>query len=105
MENSRARQESLFRSLSSGLIAIDNAGLVTHWNPAAADMMGVRPDVALGARLTEILPAGLASWIGNLAIQAELDVKQGLMDDQLALELYVQAMASPPKRTPAAAHR
>lgn len=44
-----------------------------------------------------------------LAIKAELDVKQGLMDGpegaQLALELLVQELASPPKRTPAATRR
>ncbi|HEX5164600.1 MAG TPA: adenylate/guanylate cyclase domain-containing protein, partial [Thermomicrobiales bacterium] len=79
LENSRARQESLFRSLSSGLIAIDNAGVITHWNPAAAEMLGARPDNALGARLTDILPAGLATWIGNLAIQAELDSQTFMM--------------------------
>ncbi|MDQ3547843.1 MAG: GAF domain-containing protein, partial [Chloroflexota bacterium] len=82
LENSRARQESLFRSLSSGLIAIDNGGIVTHWNPAAADMLGVRPDVALGKRLAEILSTALASWIGNLAIQAELDSQTFMMSHE-----------------------
>jgi DNA polymerase III delta subunit len=42
-----------------------------------------------------------------LTIQAERDVKQGLMDGpegaQLALELLVQTLASPPTRTPARA--
>jgi hypothetical protein len=43
-----------------------------------------------------------------LAIQAELDVKQGLIDAekeegyQLAVELYVQVMSMSPKRAPAA---
>lgn len=82
LENSRSRQESLFRSLSSGLIAIDNAGVITHWNPAAADMLGVRSDAALSARLPDVLPAGLASWIGNLAIQAELDSQTFMMSHE-----------------------
>lgn len=82
LENSRARQESLFRSLSSGLIAIDNAGVITHWNPAAAEMLGVRSDIALGARLTDVLPGSLASWIGNLAIQAELDSQTFMMSHE-----------------------
>lgn len=82
LENSRARQESLFRSLSSGLIAIDNAGVITHWNPAAAEMLGVRPDAALSAKLTDVLPGGLASWIGNLAIQAEMDSQTFMMSHE-----------------------
>lgn len=82
LENSRARQESLFRSLSSGLIAIDNAGVITHWNPVAADMLCAGPDVALGHRLTDVLPTGLASWVGNLAIQAELDSQTFMMSHQ-----------------------
>jgi PAS domain S-box-containing protein len=82
LENSRARQESLFRSLSSGLIAIDNSGVITHWNPAAAEMLGVRPDVALSSKLTDVLPGGLASWIGNLAIQAEMDSQTFMMSHE-----------------------
>jgi PAS domain S-box-containing protein len=82
LENSRARQESLFRSLSSGLIAIDTAGVITHWNPAAADMLCARADLALGRRLSDVLPSGLASWIGNLAIQAELDSQTFMMSHE-----------------------
>lgn len=82
LENSRARQESLFRSLSSGLIAIDNAGVITHWNPAAAEMLSARSDLALGRRLTDVLPGSLASWIGNLAIQAELDSQTFMMSHE-----------------------
>jgi|GEM_PF-504881 len=82
LENSRSRQESLFRSLSSGLIAIDNAGVITHWNPAAAEMLGVRAETALNAKLTDVLPSGLASWIGNLAIQAEMDSQTFMMSHE-----------------------
>ncbi|MEX1158911.1 MAG: adenylate/guanylate cyclase domain-containing protein, partial [Thermomicrobiales bacterium] len=82
LENSRARQESLIRSLSSGLIAIDNDGVVTHWNPAAADTLGVGADVALGVRLTDVLPSALASWIANLAIQVELDAQTFMMSHE-----------------------
>ncbi len=82
LENSRARQESLFRSLSSGLIAIDIDGTITHWNPAAAEMIGVQAEKALGSKLNGVLPKALASWISNLAIQAELDSQTFMMSHE-----------------------
>lgn len=82
LENSRARQESLFRSLSSGLIAIDIDGTITHWNPAAAEMLGVPADKALESKLNGVLPKALASWISNLAIQAELDSQTFMMSHE-----------------------
>jgi PAS domain S-box-containing protein len=67
----RARRESLFRSLSSALIAVDNAGQITDWNPAAETMLGIPSANAVNRRLMEALPPSLASWLGQLIIQAD----------------------------------
>jgi PAS domain S-box-containing protein len=72
LELVRARQDSLVRSLSSGLVAVDNDGVITHWNPAAADILGVPTSAAIGARPREVLPPGIASWLSGLALQVEL---------------------------------
>jgi PAS domain S-box-containing protein len=72
LELVRARQDSLVRSLSSGLVAVDNDGVITHWNPAAAEILGVPSSTAIGARLREVLPPGIASWLSGLALQVEL---------------------------------
>ena len=65
-----ARQESLFRSLSSALIAVDNSGLITDWNPAAESMLGIPSARAISTRLMDALPPSLASWLSQLIMQA-----------------------------------
>jgi PAS domain S-box-containing protein len=79
LELSRARQDSLVRSLSSGLIALDNEGIVTHWNPAAAEILGVPAPTAIGRRIQDLLSRGLSTWLTNLAMQAEIDTQTFMM--------------------------
>ncbi|HUG14110.1 MAG TPA: GAF domain-containing protein, partial [Thermomicrobiales bacterium] len=71
MEVTKSRQESLVRSLSSGLFAIDNNGFVTDWNPAAEQILGITTVRAIGRKLAAILPSEMQSWIQSLIIQAE----------------------------------
>lgn len=71
LEVNMRRQESLVRSLSSALVALDTAGRIIQWNPAAMDLFGVEPSQALQQRLSEVLPRQLVNWLSGLIIEAE----------------------------------
>lgn len=71
MEITKSRQESLVRSLNSGLVAIDNDSIVTEWNPAAELILGIPAPLALGQRLDSILPRDMHMWVESLIVQAE----------------------------------
>lgn len=69
----QAHQQSIIRSMSSALIAIDLRGRVTTWNPAAEQLTNVPAHEAVGRQLDEILPRKLAGWLRALSVQAEAD--------------------------------
>lgn len=70
IELARRRQESLFRSLSSALVAIDNAGVITDWNPAAEATFGLPAARVVNSTLSAALPTSVATWLGQLTTQA-----------------------------------
>lgn len=70
LELARREQDAIVRSLASGLIAIGEDGRVTHWNPAAEQMLGVPAATALGAPLLTVLPPPVATWLSG-AIAAD----------------------------------
>lgn len=72
LEQTRRQLDILFRSLGSALVAVDGRGNVTHWNPAAEELLGVPRDRAIGAPLAKAMPAPLVPWISNLVDQVEL---------------------------------
>ncbi len=65
VDNSRLFQEAekganAARALvhvADGVVLLDRAGFVRHWNPAAALIMGVTEDEALGRRVEAVVPA------------------------------------------------
>ncbi|MBX6341858.1 MAG: GAF domain-containing protein, partial [Thermomicrobiaceae bacterium] len=79
LELLRAQQDALIRSLSSALVAVDTAGRVTHWNPAAEEILGVPAASAIGAPLADLLPAPAATWLTNLMVETETDSQTMLM--------------------------
>lgn len=76
------RQDALIRSLSSGLIALDNQGVISEWNPAAEAILGIRADTALGSTLAETLPSPVARWLTNLSLQAEQEDQTIFVGDE-----------------------
>ena len=66
----QAHQQSIIRSLSSALIAVDGAGQITTWNPVAAELFAVSAADAEGRTINEILPASVSSWLLSLMHQA-----------------------------------
>lgn len=69
----QAHQQSIIRSMSSALIAVDERGLVTTWNPAAEQLTGVAAGEALGRPLAEVVTGSFAAWLGALSAQAHAD--------------------------------
>ncbi|MEM7151929.1 MAG: ATP-binding protein [Myxococcota bacterium] len=51
----RAMNENILRSLTSGLIGVDNRARVIYFNPAAASILGLDDD-AIGVRASRLLP-------------------------------------------------
>ncbi len=73
LEMARTRQDSLFRSLTSALIAVDNQGTITHWNLSAEKLFRIPAAAAVGGTLEKVLPSPVAAWLSNLVVQAEMD--------------------------------
>ncbi len=69
IEMGRRRQEAIFRSLSSALIAIDERGIVTDWNPKATEILERDAESAIGSSLSDAVPPGVAGWLSSLAQQ------------------------------------
>lgn len=70
LEEARSRQDRLVRSLSSGLIAMDEHDVITDWNPAVEELTGIPAAIARGARFGDVVPTELRSWFQSLAQQA-----------------------------------
>lgn len=49
---------SILRSISVGVIAVDQNGAITHFNPAAAVIMGIPVSEAVGKQYRDIIPPG-----------------------------------------------
>ncbi len=56
-ENLRAFNEDIIKNMTNGLIAIDRAGVITAFNPAAAAMLGCPIEQALNRPLAQAIPA------------------------------------------------
>ncbi|CAN5266261.1 hypothetical protein BH23CHL1_BH23CHL1_08370 [soil metagenome] len=69
----QAHQQSIIRSMSSALIAVDGLGRITTWNPVAAELFGVEIAAAEGCHIDEVLQPPVSSWLRALMIQAQDD--------------------------------
>jgi len=69
VEHGRQRQDAIIRSLSSALVAIDDQGIVTDWNPMAEEILGRSAGTTMGQPLSASVPSGVASWLMALAMQ------------------------------------
>lgn len=56
-ETLRAFNEDIIKNMTNGLIAIDRAGVITAFNPAAAAMLGCPIEQALNRPLAQAIPA------------------------------------------------
>lgn len=66
----QAHQQSIIRSMSSALIAVDSVGRITTWNPVAAQLFGVDVAGAEGRTIDEVLNPELSGWLQGLMHQA-----------------------------------
>lgn len=72
IELGRRRQDAIFRSLSSALVAIDEQGIVTDWNPKAEEIFGRAAADAVGTSLEATVPLDLARWLADLKRQVDV---------------------------------
>ncbi len=73
LRQAQAHQRSIIRSMSAALIAVNRHGTVTAWNPVAAEIFGHPEEVALGAKLKDLLPGTVAAWLGALMQEVSQD--------------------------------
>ena len=69
----QAHQQSIIRSVSSALIAVDADRIVTTWNPAAEQLTGILASQAIGKPLDQVVSGNFAAWLRALSAQAEAD--------------------------------
>ena len=50
------RQASVLEHVDDGVFLVDEAGVIQHWNPAAAEITGLTPSAVLGKRADDVLP-------------------------------------------------
>ncbi|MEZ4522401.1 MAG: PAS domain-containing protein [Thermomicrobiales bacterium] len=68
-----AGRQSIIRSMSSALIAVDGQRIVTTWNPAAEQLTGIDLEQATGGRSMRLSPASSRRRLQTLSVQAEND--------------------------------
>ncbi len=69
----QAHQQSIIRSVSSALIAVDAERVITTWNPAAEQLTGIGAGQAVGQALDQVVSGNFAAWLRALSTQAEAD--------------------------------
>jgi PAS domain S-box-containing protein len=50
------RHASVLEHVDDGVFLLDDAGVIQHWNPAAAAITGLAPSAVLGKRADDVLP-------------------------------------------------
>ena len=50
------RHASVLEHVDDGVFLVDEAGVIQHWNPAAAAITGLAPSAVLGQRADDVLP-------------------------------------------------
>ena len=55
------RQASVLEHVDDGVFLVDEAGVIQHWNPAAAAVTGLTQSAVLGMPADDVLPTGARS--------------------------------------------
>jgi two-component system nitrogen regulation sensor histidine kinase NtrY len=83
--------ETLLANIAAGVISIDPAGMITTWNKAAEQMLGVKADQALGQSYRDVFRAeslgGICEIVESVERResVELELKLSLQDQLLTL--------------------
>ena len=70
--------DNIFSSVGSGIIAVDSDDLVHTFNRAAAEILNVTPDVAVGAAVHQVLKRAALQLNEQLALVKQNDADQSL---------------------------
>ncbi len=71
IELASQRQDALFRSISSAIVAVDQYDTISEWNPAASEIFETSSELAIGKPLGSVLPTSLVIWMKSLYAQLE----------------------------------
>lgn len=61
LQEGEMRLQALLDNATEGIISIDEQGLITSFNPAAAEIFGYRPEAAIGRSITMLMPPPVAA--------------------------------------------
>ncbi|MEQ8200442.1 MAG: sigma-54-dependent Fis family transcriptional regulator [Syntrophomonadaceae bacterium] len=62
LEQANERMDGIFRTISDGVVIINSAGIITHINPAAEDILGKPHRELTGLSISDILGRGIPSF-------------------------------------------
>lgn len=88
---------SILISLTSGVIAVDQGGIITHFNPAAERITGITIDRALGHKYDEVITAkngGNFSALDTVLSSAEFDSEEKVIINNCGEEIPVSVSTS-----------
>ncbi len=88
---------SILTSLTSGVVAVDKNGLISHFNPAAERITGVAAEKALGKKYDEVMSArigGRYSALDTVMSGAEFDSEEKTIINDAGDEIPVSVSTS-----------
>jgi len=88
---------SILTSLTSGVIAVDRSGVVSHFNPAAERITGISAARALGKKYDEVITAGSGggySALDTAMSGAEFDSEEKVIINRAGKEIPVSVSTS-----------
>ncbi len=88
---------SILTSLTSGVVAVDKNGLISHFNPAAERITGIAAAKALGKKYDEVMPAqtgGRYSALDTVMSGAEFDSEEKTIINSAGDEIPVSVSTS-----------
>lgn len=83
---------SILTSLTSGVVAVDQAGVISHFNPAAEEMTGVSINKALGRKYDEVISAvrgGRFSALDTIMSGIEFEAEEKVIKNLQGTEMPV----------------
>lgn len=89
--------DGILNSISAGVIAVDNNGKITHFNPAAARMLELAKNEVVGYAYREVIPAGEPTHANALRTSESLkecDAVEKIVERKTGGNVYLSVSTS-----------